>query len=209
MFTGLVKATEKVISNTDEGGFNRLVIARGNPSIDYGKIDDSVAVNGTCLTIVDSTKTSLSFDILPESLRRTNLKNLKAGDFVNTEPALKAGDFMGGHNVQGHIDGTAQITAIAIDGEALNFDFALDNGLAKMNIPKGFIAIDGISLTLTHIHEQGFSVMLIPHTQNNTCARFWQKGTIVNIEIDAMAKMVFQFIQHMHNKTHNKGDNNE
>ncbi len=208
MFTGIVKSVEKVIKNEDKGGSNRLIIGCANPSINYGKIDDSVAINGVCLTLIDINEKGMHFDVLPETLRSSNLGLLTPHDFVNVEPALRMGDSMGGHNIQGHVDATAQITSITKEGDGLNVDFYLDSALAALNIPKGFIAIDGISLTLTHIHAQGFSVMLIPHTQKHTCAQFWQKDSLVNIEIDAMAKTIFQFLQNTPYFNH-KGNNNE
>ncbi|MFV0322516.1 MAG: riboflavin synthase [Alphaproteobacteria bacterium] len=199
MFTGIVKSVETVIENKIMQGMHRLTITKNHPSLKDSQIDDSIAVNGVCLTIVAKNANDFSFDVLPETLRLTNLGALKENQLVNIEPALKANDPMGGHNVQGHIDAKAQITHIQPDGEALNIHFALTPQLAAQNIPKGFIAVDGISLTLTAVGKDYFAVMLIPHTQKQTCAQFWQVGDDVNIEIDAMAKMVFHFYQQREN----------
>ncbi len=200
MFTGIVKSLEKVIENKSMQGMHRLIITRNNPILKDIQIDDSLAVNGVCLTLVEKGENSMSFDVLPETLRRTNLGNLTAFQSVNIEPALKANDPMGGHNVQGHIDTIAKVKSIIKDGEALNVSFTLPDEFALQNIPKGFIAIDGISLTLTEVSSKSFSIMLIPHTQKKTCAQFWQKNSIVNIEIDAMAKMVFHFLKQKEQK---------
>lgn len=199
MFTGIVKSVETVIENKKLDGLNRLTISKNYPGLKDVQIDDSIAVNGVCLTVIAQSPQYLCFDVLPETLRLTHLGALQPNQPVNVEPALKATDPMGGHNVQGHIDTKAQITHIIPDGEALNIRFTLAPEFARQNIPKGFIAADGISLTLTEVGKDYFSVMLIPHTQKQTCAQFWQIGDDVNIEIDAMAKMVFHFYQQREN----------
>ncbi|MFV0432303.1 MAG: riboflavin synthase [Alphaproteobacteria bacterium] len=196
MFTGIIKSVETIVKNKDLGGMQRLTITRKADCLAHICVDDSIAVNGVCLTIVDMDEHHMCFDILPETLKLTNLKGLQPKQMVNIEPALRMHDYMGGHNVQGHIDTTATITNLAKDGQALNVTFSLDTQFAQQNIPKGFIAIDGISLTLTHVENDSFSIMLIPHTQKQTCAKFWHIGSIVNIEIDVMAKMVFHFLKH-------------
>jgi len=160
-------------------------------------IGDSVAVNGTCLTVVARSNESFSFQVVPETLRCTNLGELAAGQRVNLERALAVGDRLGGHIVQGHVDGLARIARRdrQQDGEMVWFDTPAE--LAGQLIPKGSVAIDGVSLTLVDVGATVFSVALIPLTLQMTTLGFKPPGATVNIEIDLVGKYIWKYLQQL------------
>lgn len=154
-------------------------------------IGDSVAVNGTCLTVTQFEATTFSVTAVPETLRLTNLGLLKVNDAVNLERAIRANQRIGGHYVQGHIDTLATINNIQQDGKgAIIVDFSLERKWQRYLIHKGYIAIDGMSLTVMETHDQGFKVTFIPHTQTVTVVQHYRVGHRVNIEIDMMSKTI-------------------
>ncbi len=200
MFTGIVKGIAEVVSHEiKDDNSSKLIISKHN-ALANCMIDDSIAVNGVCLTLVTIDDMGLHFDLAPETINITNLRNFKAGSFVNVEPALLASSPMGGHNVQGHVDTTAIVKSLHKDANSTRFDFSCKYDFAKFNIPKGFIALDGISLTLTDIQKEGFSVMIIPHTMEHTIAKYWQEGASINVEIDMMAKAIYTYLEHFSNQ---------
>lgn len=187
MFTGIVEELGRVIAidrRTGATGFRiecQQVLAGT-------LIGDSIAVNGVCLTVVALDETSFATEAVPETLRRTNLGFLEVGQPVNLERALAAGRAMGGHYVQGHIDGTAKVVQRDPEGEAVNYRFEVALDLARYIVPKGFVAVDGASLTVVDAGQDFFSVTLIPHTQEWTVLGKQGVGYTVNIEVDIMAK---------------------
>ena len=192
MFTGLVEGLGSVSRSEASGSGRRLVIsppaemqAGGRPAL-----GDSIAVNGCCLTIVDLAEGDWSFDVGEESLNRTNLGALAVGDSVNLERALAVGARLGGHFVQGHIDGRGSVLSIQPDGEWITMRFALPTNLSRYLVEKGSIAIDGISLTVVEALNDQFSVMLIPHTLSATTLGRRKVGDVVNLEVDMLAKYV-------------------
>jgi riboflavin synthase len=189
MFTGLVEALGRVERAADEDAGRRLTIAW--PGLDEPlAIGESVAVNGCCLTVVS--RHGLRFDVQagPETLLRTNLGAKRAGDAVNLERSLRVGDRLGGHFVQGHVDGTAALVERRADGEWEFLAFAIDPELTPLMVEKGSIAVDGVSLTLVDVGADRFSVMLIPHTLAITTLGALRVGDRVNIEADMLAKHV-------------------
>jgi riboflavin synthase len=154
------------------------------------KPGDSLAINGTCLTAVSVEGRVAAFDVVPETLSRTNLGALRAGDRVNLEPPLAAGEPIGGHFVQGHVDGTATVESLERvgDGAAMKLRTAPD--LARRMIPKGSIALDGVSLTIVEAGPDAFSVALIPHTLARTTLGARAPGDRVNVELDILGKYV-------------------
>lgn len=156
-------------------------------------IGESVAINGCCLTAVALGSSSADFEVGPETLERTNLGVLQVGDRVNLERSLPAGGRLGGHFVQGHVDGVAKIRSRQRDGdwEFLWFDCG---ELARQLVPKGSIAVDGVSLTVCEVSEGAFSVMLIPHTLLSTTLGERPIGSIVNIETDILGKYVYRML---------------
>ena len=187
MFTGLVEKVAKVKNIT----FNSLGAKISfDANFENVKIGDSIAINGVCLTMTSIDNSTYSADIMKETLNVTNLKNLKTGDKINLERAMKISDRLDGHIVSGHIDCIAITKSIINDGFSKRIEFACDNELI---IKKGSIAINGVSLTVSNIIENGFEVSLIPETLKNTNLSDLNIGDMVNIEYDIFAKYIQKF----------------
>ncbi len=180
MFTGIVREVGRVV----EFDGSRLVVDAAAKA----EAGDSVAVAGVCLTVLDGSR--LAFDVVPETLSRTTLGGLKAGDRVNIEPALRVGDPLGGHNVQGHVDGIGHVRSI---GEPVWID--APGEILRYCIEKGSITVDGVSLTIAAIDDAGFAVALIPHTLAETTLGELQPGDPVNLEADVLAKYVERLLE--------------
>jgi riboflavin synthase len=155
----------------------------------------SVAVNGACLTVISFDQKSFQVGLAPETLRRTTLGDLKKGDPLNLERALGLGGELGGHLVQGHVDGTGRISAIRPEGSAAIFRFTTPPEIQRYLVEKGFIAIDGVSLTITGLGPDYFEVSVIDFTRRNTVLQYRRPGDAVNLEIDIMAKYAERFNQ--------------
>jgi riboflavin synthase len=188
MFTGLVESLGTVISVKDVAAGRRLDIA--NPIGRQLIIGESVAVNGACLTVVERSGEEFTFEVGPETLLKTNLGTLVAGDWVNLERSLKVGDRLGGHFVQGHVDAVGTIDTRLRNGDWEDVWFRCPADMTRLMVPKGSIAVDGVSLTLMNVESERFSVMLIPHTQAQTTLGFKRAGDPVNLEADMLAKHV-------------------
>ena len=194
MFTGLVEAlgTVRKVSPDDAG--MRLHIEEPTITAEL-PIGASVAINGVCLTVVEIQGASFSFQAGPETLKLTNLGEIRPGARVNLERSLRVGDRLGGHIVQGHVDGIGRIDRRERQGEWETIWFNCEPNLTRQMIRKGSIAVDGISLTLVDVTEGRFSVALIPHTMAITTLGFKQPGDSVNLEIDMFAKYVFRYME--------------
>ena len=172
-----------------------MLAVEAGPILEDAQLGDSIAVNGTCLTITSFDRTKCTFGIAPETLRRTCLGALKTGDRVNLERACKANTRMGGHLVQGHVDTVATITRREADGEAVALTFEpRDRGILKFVIEKGYICLDGASLTVTHVDDASFGVMLITYTQERITLGTKQVGEPVNVEVDQVGKYIERMI---------------
>jgi riboflavin synthase len=192
MFTGLVESLGTVTRAEENGAGWRLVVRdRIGPQLAIG---ESVAVNGACLTVVELRGEEFAFEVGPESLARTNLGRLRAGDRVNLERSLRVGDRLGGHFVQGHVDTVGTIDRRVRNGDWEDVWFRCPADLTRLMVPKGSIAVDGISLTLVNVEPERFSVMLIPHTQAVTTLGFKKAGDPVNVEADMLAKHVARLL---------------
>ena len=154
------------------------------------KLGDSIAVNGTCLTVVNFTESKFSVDLAPETLRRTTFGDLNPGDTVNLERALSANDRFGGHMVQGHVNATGRVISIRDEGDSSIFRISNPKRLKPYLVEKGFIAIDGISLTIVKALTSSFTLSVIPYTRINTNLRDQRIGGKVNLEVDILAKYV-------------------
>ncbi len=154
------------------------------------RVGDSVAVDGCCLTVARLDGPILMFNAVAETLRRTTLGGLSAGDRVNLEPALRVGDPMGGHWVQGHVDGVGEIARIEPEGDARNFTFAAPPEIMRYAIEKGSVCVAGVGLTITGLDDTSFSVSLVPHTLEVTTLGALGPGDRVNLEADVLAKYV-------------------
>jgi riboflavin synthase len=186
MFTGLIEETGKVIYLKRSSTTAELVIKSTLSGLKDG---DSVAVNGVCQTVKWLRGDTFACDVLPETLRVTNLGSLGPGGEVNLERALMLGERLGGHLVNGHVDGTGVIRSVIRD--PLSIEIGADPEITKFLVPKGSVAVDGISLTLgPDVTKDSFSVFIIPHTMDNTCLRNARPGSNVNIEVDILAKYV-------------------
>lgn len=194
MFTGLVEALGVVRERTDTGAGCRLVVTEARLAAEL-TLGESVAVNGACLTVVARTETEFAFEVGPETLLRTNLGALAVGDRVNLERSLRFSDRLGGHLVQGHVDGVGRIDRRDVQGEWQMVWFACACELAAQMVTKGSIAVDGVSLTLVDVEAERFSIMLIPHTLNHTTLGFKDPGAPVNLETDLLAKYVWKYLQ--------------
>ncbi|MDD2335965.1 MAG: riboflavin synthase [Geobacteraceae bacterium] len=189
MFTGLIEEVGTVLGLDRTGAGARLHVANALPQ-DEIALGDSIAINGVCLTVVEKSSGRLSFDVSPETLERTLFKGLRPGSFVNLERALRLGDRLGGHLVSGHVDCIAVIRERReVSGNFL-FAFQLPARYARYLIEKGSVAIDGISLTVNTVSDDGFTINIIPHTAELTTLRFRGPGDQVNIETDLIGKYV-------------------
>jgi len=188
MFTGLIEDLGKVNSiNKFEGYWNIEI----KTQLDDIKVGDSIAVNGVCLTVVTLGKKNISFDIITESLDKSNFSDLNVGEHVNLERCLRLSDRLGGHIVQGHVECVGKISSIEnlIDGQVI-FEVSFDKRFLKYCIYKGSITLDGISLTIMDILKSSIKVSIIPHTLKNTCLGFKKVNSSLNIETDLIAKYV-------------------
>lgn len=195
MFTGLVEGQGIVRAILPEGDAIRLEIETGDAIGTGLGSGDSVAINGCCLTVVETSGTVAAFQAGTETLSRTNLGRLDPGHRVNLERSLPVDGRLGGHFVQGHIDGVGQIASIDRDGEWVTMWFEVAESLAPFLVPKGSVAIDGISLTVVEADESRFSVALIPHTLEVTTLGDRAVGDEVNIETDILGKYVQRLLQ--------------
>ena len=196
MFTGLVIETGELLSLERTGESARLTL-RAPLTGPRAEIGDSVAVNGCCLTVTVRDGERLSFDLLAETLRVTNLGDLAAGARVNLEPALGAGAKLGGHFVQGHVDTTAEVLDFSPHGADFRLEVALPADFAQYVAHKGSIAVDGISLTVAEVRDSGtgsFVCWIIPHTRAVTNLASRKKGERVNLEFDLLAKYVERIV---------------
>jgi riboflavin synthase len=197
MFTGLIQSLGTIRRAEDDvqGGRTLWIGGAGLPT--KPQVGDSVAVNGTCLTVSGCEGNDLSFQAGAETLARTNLGQLAAGDRVNLEPALRAGDPIGGHFVAGHIDSTGTILERSQDGEWLTVWLGYPPQFGDLLVSKGSVAVDGVSLTVVEVKKDRFSVMVIPHTRDHTTLGFKESGASVNLEFDLIAKHVKKLVQNV------------
>lgn len=199
MFTGIVQTTAAIESTQPTEIGRRLTVERAGLE---GKIihGDSICVSGVCLTAVEISETSLSFDVIHETLSKTSIGSLNVGDRVNLEPAVTPSQPMGGHFMQGHVDGLANVQAIHQDGGEWRITFkpeADSVSLMDYIIPCGSVAIEGVSLTLARVGEDSFDVALIPTTLEMTTLGRLQPGDQVNIEADILAKTIVHQMKRM------------
>tara|TARA_B100000678_G_scaffold262860_1_gene245314 strand:- start:122 stop:697 length:576 start_codon:yes stop_codon:yes gene_type:complete len=185
VFTGIVEEVGVVAKISDNG----MTVLATKVTEDL-KLGDSIAVNGTCLTAVSFGRTEFSVDLSPETVRRTSLGRLSVGGPVNLERALLASDRMGGHIVQGHVDGTGRIMSTKRDGDSTIFRIRVPKRLNRYIVEKGFVAVDGISLTVVKIGASSFTLAVIPYTLKNTNLAALSVGDRVNLEADILAKYV-------------------
>jgi riboflavin synthase len=190
VFTGIVEEVASVASISARS----LVIA-ADKVLQGMQPGGSIAVNGACLTVTDFNSKSFSVDVMPETLRQTNLGRLRTGDRVNLERPLALGGQVGGHLVQGHVDDTGKIAAMTREGEAFLITFEASPEVMRYIVPKGFIAVDGVSLTVAGRDTGSFMVSVVDYTRQHTILGSQKVGDIVNLEVDVIAKYVEQLSQ--------------
>ncbi|HEY3245751.1 MAG TPA: riboflavin synthase [Phycisphaerae bacterium] len=203
MFTGIVENVGFVQSVTPNAGGLRLAIEAG-PVSEGTAAGASLAVNGVCLTVADAAASCLTFDVIAETLRRTNLGALRVGSVVNLERSLRAGDRVDGHFVQGHVDGRATVVATETRGGEWLVRLQPEPHLRPGVIPKGSIALDGVSLTIAGVDGARFTVALIPTTLRRTTLAGWQVGSEVNVETDILARTVVHALSRMTDRVQNR-----
>ncbi|MBM3449797.1 MAG: riboflavin synthase [Armatimonadetes bacterium] len=189
MFTGLVEEVGAIAASEAVGSIRRVRIGAREVVAGLG-VGDSVSVDGVCLTATSVRADGFNVDLGPETLRRTSLGDRAVGDAVNLERALAVGARLAGHVVQGHVDGTGVVSAFRVDGETAWLEIETPPALRRYIAEKGSISVDGVSLTVASIDDDGFGVMLIPHTLSATTLSRRQVGHRVNLEVDILAKYV-------------------
>ena len=194
MFTGLVEARGTVRLLEPSGSAIDLTVEISEHITSDAHIGDSVAINGCCLTVVEISDGFLKFQAGAETLAKTNLGRISLGDQVNIERPLAADGRLGGHFVQGHVDGVGSIKSIDRDGEWITMWFDVPKELALQMVPKGSVTVDGISLTIVDCQHTAFSIALIPHTLEVTTLGQKQVGSVVNLETDILGKYVQKLI---------------
>ncbi len=193
MFTGIVEEIGSVESLSEIGGGWSLTV-RAQTALKGARLGDSLAINGTCLTVTALTANSFIVGLSPETLRRTNLGDLRASDEVNLERSLAADGHIGGHFVQGHVDGTGVARAFRPEGDSLWVTVEAAPDLLRYIVPKGYIAVDGVSLTVVDVLPDAFTFMLIAYTQQHITLPRKPVGSRVNLEVDILGKYVEKFI---------------
>lgn len=194
MFTGIVEEIGHIHHISKTSRAEKLVISC-EKVLEGTKIGDSIAVNGTCLTVTAMDGTSFTADVTPETMRRTAFSLFRPGTPVNLERALRLGDRLGGHIMMGHVDGTGRILSLKKDDNAVNISISTDRKWMRYIIEKGSVAVDGISLTVAGRTEKSFSIALIPHTGSETALLLKHPGDLVNLECDYLGKYVEQLLK--------------
>lgn len=189
MFSGITETLGSIQNIIQNQGCKDFIIAPEKPFLDIN-IGDSIAVNGVCLTVTEYNDQTFSVTAVPETLNITNLDFLKTKDFVNLERSMRVDQRLGGHFVQGHVDGMGKITDIQDEQGALRMTIHVPTSIAYYLIPKGFVAIDGMSITLIDVTDEYFTVTFIPHTIQTSLVKNYILGTLVNLEVDMFAKMI-------------------
>lgn len=195
MFTGLVEEVGSIIS-IHKGEKSAQIVIKAHRVLENVRLGDSIAVNGVCLTVTDFSPSAFNVDVMAETIRKTNLKDLSPGSTINLERALRLGDRLGGHLVSGHIDGVGTLKNFHKEDNAVWITIGASADLLKYIIPKGSIAIDGVSLTVAFVDDKLFKVSIIPHTKEATTLLTKAVGSPVNLECDMIGKYIEKFISH-------------
>jgi riboflavin synthase len=193
VFTGIIRERGRVTAVERSEAAIRLRLAAPQTAAQV-EIGDSVAVNGVCLTAVAVEDGTLAFDAVPETLRRSSLGRLETGAEVNVEPALRVGEALGGHYVQGHVDGVGTVRSVTAEGDDVVVSVDAAPELLRYLVEKGSVTVEGVSLTVAGVDGEGFSVALIPHTLAETTLDALAAGDPVNLEVDVLAKYVERLV---------------
>ena len=194
MFTGIVRELGTVVS-TEAVGAGRSLVVRAAETAARASVGDSVAVSGCCLTATRLDGDRISFAAVPETIARTTLGRLQADDRVNVESAVRAGEPLGGHYVQGHIDGVGRVQSVEAEGDGLRVFVEAPDEVLRYCVEKGSVTVDGVSLTVAELADDAFAVALVPHTLEATTLSELAPGREVNIEVDVLAKYVERLLR--------------
>lgn len=195
MFTGIVQEVAKVAGFEKESKPKaKLFIEALSFKTDVPELGESVSICGACLTVVDCVDSTVCFELAEETLRRTKFSEIVAGSRVNIERSLRFGGRIDGHFVLGHVDTVATLRAISADADAERYEFQIDSEYLKYIPEKGSVTIDGVSLTVGHVSETGFDVYIIPHTKKHTLFADYKEGSLVNIEVDCLARYLEKLV---------------
>ncbi|MEM7404458.1 MAG: riboflavin synthase [Pseudomonadota bacterium] len=201
MFTGIIQSVGRLLERRDHGGDCTLAVEhsglRGGPV----GIGDSIANNGVCLTVTAIDGNRLEFDVSGETLALTSLGQLEPGSGLNMEAAATPDTALGGHIVSGHVDGMATVTARTADARSVRFEFEVPDALARYLAPKGSICVDGVSLTVNGVEGRRFDVNIVPHTLAETIFDSYTVGSMVNLEVDVIARYVERLLQAREERT--------
>ena len=206
MFTGIIEGVGRLAARQSIGGDVRFTFNVGSLPFEYVQMGESIAVNGVCLTVVAFDAASFQADASTETLSLTTLGELAEGASINLERSMRPTDRLGGHLVSGHVDGIGRVLAISEDARAQRWRFAAPASLRRYIARKGSICVDGVSLTVNEVDDEGFEVALIPHTVANTAFSATGVGSAVNLEIDLVARYVERLISVPTNGQHPHGD---
>lgn len=190
MFSGIIEEVGTVVSYDGE-----TLVVRANQVLDDLKVSESVLVAGACLTVIELSESTFTVETVPETRQRTNFGDLKPGDHVNLERSLRYGDRVGGHMVQGHVDGVGTVRSVITDGNSRVIVIEAPENIIANVVEKGFIAIDGTSLTIVDRNSDSFSIAIIPFTFDHTTFNERPEGSKVNLEADVTAKYVANLIE--------------
>ena len=194
MFTGIVRELGRIVSAEGGGGGRTLVVEAAASASQLG-VGDSISIDGCCLTAESVEGARISVHAVPETLARSTLGRLSAGDAVNVEPAVRAGEPLGGHYVQGHVDAVGRVQSVEAEGEGLRVFVEAPPEVLRYCVEKGSIALDGVSLTIAEVADDSFAVALVPHTLEATTLSVLAPGQELNVEVDILAKYVERLLQ--------------
>ena len=195
MFTGIVRELGVVVEAAEAGG-GRALAVRAPSTASRTRVGDSIAIDGCCLTATEVADGTMRFQAVPETIARSTLGTLERNEQVNVEPAIRAGEELGGHYVQGHVDAVGRIRSVETEGPGLRVVVEAPEAVLRYCVEKGSVTVDGVSLTVAELVDDGFAVALVPHTLEATTLSALRPGRAVNLEADVLAKYVERLVAH-------------
>ena len=195
MFTGIVRELGVVVEAEEAGG-GRALAVRAPATASRTRVGDSIAIDGCCLTATEVADGTIRFQAVPETIARSTLGTLERDEQVNVEPAIRAGEELGGHYVQGHVDAVGRIRSVEAEGQGLRVVVEAPEAVLRYCVEKGSVTVDGVSLTVAELVDDAFAVALVPHTLEATTLSALRPGQAVNLEADVLAKYVERLVAH-------------
>ena len=195
MFTGIVREVGVVVEAEEAGG-GRALAVRAPATASRTRVGDSIAIDGCCLTATEVADGTIRFQAVPETIARSTLGTLERNEQVNVEPAIRAGEELGGHYVQGHVDAVGRIRSVEAEGQGFRVVVAAPEAVLRYCVEKGSVTVGGVSLTVAELVDDGFAVALVPHTLEATTLSALRPGQAVNLEADVLAKYVERLVAH-------------